>query len=148
MNRTALCAALLILGMASVNEAIRCRLPQIGAGEWVLGIDGKECVSVVKQLCDNMANNSTHAWRRGAHVRSDCDGARRIESLTAIATFLAANNGYQGHAAIFDSCDSDGIWVYDQWNKTDKYFDRRKIEYGNIRTPSLDGDNFYVIELP
>ncbi|KAH7963417.1 hypothetical protein HPB52_021068 [Rhipicephalus sanguineus] len=71
MNRAALCAALLILGMASVNEAIRCRLPQIREGEWVLGADGRQCTSVVKKLCDGhgQPHNGRLAARRARKKR-------------------------------------------------------------------------------
>ncbi|KAH7966979.1 hypothetical protein HPB49_021149 [Dermacentor silvarum] len=130
--------------MASMNEAILCHEPQPQVGDWVLNeYDGKECVSLVKELCPGMHDYDTSFWRRGEKVKSNC---RTIPRLTPIATFLASDNTYEGHAAIFDTCDSDGLWVYDQWNETGKYLKRRKVPYG-YRVPSYNGDNFYVIEL-
>ncbi|XP_075534947.1 domesticated amidase effector 2-like [Dermacentor variabilis] len=130
--------------MASVNEAILCREPQVREGHWIEHPrDGRECVSAVKLLCDGMLACSTSYWRRGVKVKDNCD---TIPRLTAIATFLASGNKYEGHAAIFDTCYSGGIWVFDQWNATGKYLKRRQIPYG-YHVDSYNGNNFYVIEL-
>uniref|UniRef100_A0A023FQ49 Putative conserved secreted protein n=1 Tax=Amblyomma cajennense TaxID=34607 RepID=A0A023FQ49_AMBCJ len=141
MKGFVICAALLVLGMAvGSSQAISCSNPESLKGNWVIGVDGKECVALVKEKCSGMRQYSTHSWRRGKHVKSNCGS---IPRWTAIATFLDGSK-YRGHAAIFESCAPDGIWVYDQWNTAK--VDRRKIRYGNSK-PNYNGDNFYVIEL-
>uniref|UniRef100_A0A1E1WXJ0 Putative conserved secreted protein n=1 Tax=Amblyomma aureolatum TaxID=187763 RepID=A0A1E1WXJ0_9ACAR len=141
MNHSVLCAAFLVLYMVTVSDAISCADPRPFKGNWVIGVDGKECVALVKEKCSGMRQYTTQSWRRGRQVRSSCAS---IPQWTAIATFLDGSR-YQGHAAIFESCASDGIWVYDQWNTAP--VDRRKIRYGNTKNPHYNGDNFYVIEL-
>ncbi|XP_077512285.1 domesticated amidase effector 2-like [Amblyomma americanum] len=141
MNGSVLCTAFLVLCMVIVSEAISCADPRPFEGNWVIGVDGKECVALVKEKCSGMRQYNTHSWRRGRHVRSNC---ANIPRWTAIATFLDGTK-YRGHAAILESCAPDGIWVYDQWNTAP--VDRRKIRYGNANKPNYNGDNFYVIEL-
>ncbi|XP_065302107.1 domesticated amidase effector 2-like [Dermacentor albipictus] len=140
MKGAVITAALLVLGMAVASQAIGCANPAPFKGNWVIGVDGKECVALVKEKCTGLRQYTTHSWRRGKHVRSNCASVPR---WSAIATFLDGNK-YRGHAAIFESCASDGIWVYDQWNTSP--VDRRKIRYGNSK-PNYNGDNFYMIEL-
>ncbi|XP_040077735.1 uncharacterized protein LOC120849570 [Ixodes scapularis] len=135
-------AALVVLGLAAVSDAIGCSDPSPFQGRWVIGVDKKECVALVKEKCGNLRDYTTGRWVRGQHVKSNCGS---IPKFTAIATFLKPGNKYLGHAAIFESCASDGIWVYDQWNA--KPVERRKIRYGNTGKPNYNGDNFYTIEL-
>lgn len=135
-------AALVVLGLAAVSDAIGCSDPSPFQGQWVIGVDKKECVALVKEKCGNLRDYTTGRWVRGKHVKSNCGS---IPKFTAIATFLKPGNKYLGHAAIFESCASDGIWVYDQWNA--KPVERRKIRYGNTGKPNYNGDNFYTIEV-
>lgn len=141
MNAVILSAVLLLCGFVAVSEAISCANPEPFKGRWVIGVDNKECVALVKEKCQNMRNYATGRWVRGKHVKSNCNS---IPKWTAIATFLDGTK-YRGHAAIFESCASDGIWVYDQWNA--QPVQRRKIRYGNVSKPNYNGDNFYTIEL-
>uniref|UniRef100_A0A1E1X0I0 Putative conserved secreted protein n=1 Tax=Amblyomma aureolatum TaxID=187763 RepID=A0A1E1X0I0_9ACAR len=107
MNGFLICATLLVLGMAVGSQAISCSNPESFKGNWVIGVDGKECVALVKEKCSGMRQYSTYSWRKGKHVRSNCGS---IPRWTVIATFLDGNK-YRGHAAIFESCAPDGIWV-------------------------------------
>ncbi|XP_075747301.1 domesticated amidase effector 2-like [Rhipicephalus microplus] len=131
---------LLLLNMAIVTQAIRCANPTRFKGRWVIGVDRKECVALVKEKCQGLRRYTTHRWRRGIRVRGNC---RKVPRWSAIATFLDGNR-YRGHAAIFESCAKDGIWVYDQWNTAPVM--RRKIRYG-YRMPNYNGNNFYMIKL-
>ncbi|XP_064483184.1 domesticated amidase effector 2-like isoform X2 [Ornithodoros turicata] len=83
--------------------------------DWVLNeFDDKECVSLVKETCGNLVEYTTQHWVEGIRIRDNCSA---IPRWTAIATFTARGNKYPkrgGHAAIFESCTPDGIWVYDQ----------------------------------
>ncbi|XP_077554841.1 domesticated amidase effector 2-like [Haemaphysalis longicornis] len=140
MKGCVLSGFLLVVCMAVASEAIGCADPRPFKGKWVIGVDGKECVALVKETCSGMRQYSTHSWRRGKRVKDNCSS---IPQWTAIATFLDGAK-YRGHAAIFESCAPNGIWVYDQWNAAP--VDRRLIRYGNVK-PNYNGDNFYVIEL-
>uniref|UniRef100_A0A131XID3 Putative secreted peptide n=1 Tax=Hyalomma excavatum TaxID=257692 RepID=A0A131XID3_9ACAR len=141
MNTSVVFAALLVLSMDIAIQAIRCADPSRYKGRWVIGVDGRECVALVKEKCKGLRRYTTHRWRRGLHVRKNC---AKVPRLSAIATFLDGGKRYRGHAAIFLSCASDGIWVYDQWNTAP--LKRRKIRYG-YKAPNYNGNNFYMIKL-
>lgn len=86
-----------------------CNNPQSLKGK-VVG-DG-HCVSLIKH-CTNIPN--TIEWRPGKQVWKN-----EIAAGSIIATFK--NNRYPNvtghHAAIYIKQDSDGIWVWDQWQGT------------------------------
>uniref|UniRef100_A0A4Q8K402 U51-Liphistoxin-Lth1a_1 n=1 Tax=Liphistius thaleban TaxID=1905330 RepID=A0A4Q8K402_9ARAC len=133
--------ALAVIFINGVSAYIKCSDPRPFKGSWVIGVDRKECVALVKEKCHGMKRFTTHSWKRGDKVKSNCS---KIPKWTAIATFLGSGGAYKGHAAIFDSCAPDGIWVYDQWNAAK--VDRRKIRY-NGGKPNYNGNNFYTIKL-
>jgi hypothetical protein len=71
---------------------------------------------------------------------------------TAIATFkngIYESKSTGNHAAIYDSQDATGIYVWDQWKNTKETQapHRRQIRFHNgMGSPSNDGDAFSVIE--
>ncbi|XP_064481339.1 domesticated amidase effector 2-like [Ornithodoros turicata] len=142
MRFAVISTAALLLALVTVSQAIGCQDPTPFVGNWVIGVDNKECVALVKEKCGNLRQFPTGKWVRGRKVRDNCNS---IPRWTAIATFLNPGNKYRGHAAIFESCASDGLWVYDQWNA--QPVARRKIRFGNTSKPNYNGDNFYTIEL-
>jgi len=101
-----------------------------------------QCVEFVR-ACANASPSSL--WRQGEKVK----GNSSIRRGTAIATFnahgLYANNSTGNHAAIYDSQDSTGIWVYDQWVKQGAV-QKRQISFRGSGSASNDGDAFYVVE--
>lgn len=141
MKESVLFAALLLLGIVAAIEAIDCEDPQPLKGQWVPNAENKkQCVILVKEKCTGMRDIPTEKWRRGKQVRANCDS---IPRLTAIGSFINSEQ-FNGHAAIFDTCDTDGIWVFDQWGAAP--VDRRKVPYGDSR-PYFNGDNYYTIEI-
>src|SRR5208337_4449408 len=82
-------------------------------------------------------------WKDGTPVKGN-----DIPPGTAIATF-DGNGNYQdtsagGHAAIYDSQDQRGIWVWDQ--RAGQPVQRRYIRFKNgIGRPGNDGDAYSVI---
>ncbi|XP_013402744.1 uncharacterized protein LOC106168280 [Lingula anatina] len=121
---------------------ILCSDPRGRAGSYIGGApDGCECTNVVKNLCSR-AYTQTRNWKRGTKVWGNCN---RIQQFTAIATFPSGS--YSGHAAIFDSCTSNGIKVWDQWCGRGK-MDSRIIRVGNnYHYPSNAAEAFYTIEV-
>ena len=112
------------------------------SGGYILTPDGQECTSVVKTQCTGLTGLTTGSWKRGTHVQSNCAS---IPARTAIAVFSAPGNTYgppDRHAAIFESCQSDGINVVDQWNGHPT--SRRLIRYSG--TGVNGGSNYYTIE--
>lgn len=100
-----------------------------------------QCVAFV-QSCAGAPHHSQ--WKRGRRVKGDLS----IPKGTAIATLDEQgypNKKHGNHAAIYDSQDKDGIWVYDQW--TGQGVHKRQIRFkGGTGSPSDDGDAFYVID--
>ena len=97
--------------------------------------ESKECVAAVKYFT---GAPQTALWRKGTAVK----GNLNLKAGTAIATFDDKGK-YKGHAAIYDSQNSAGLNVYDQWNSQE--FHPRLIRFGG-RGVSNDVDQFYVIE--
>ena len=124
----------------SSSEDIICKDPSPYLGQW--RGESKECVALPKDLGENMRNFATYMWKRGLHVQSNYD---QIAQFTAIATFEAPNNKYLGHAAIFDKCDSEGIWVYDQWNARPVNYRRLNWDNTSGNGISNNGSKFYTI---
>ncbi|CAG2176957.1 unnamed protein product, partial [Oppiella nova] len=120
---------------------IPCSDPSSSKGQYVG--ESHECVALVKAKCSNMRNFPTYNWVRGRNVKDNCNSITRY---TAVATFVAPGNKYKGHAAIFESCDSDGVWVWDQWVGQPTH--RRQMRFGNTaHWPSNDGSALYTVEL-
>lgn len=100
-----------------------------------------QCVAYVKAASGAPASS---LWKEGVKVR----GAS-LQAGTAIATFqngqyTNSTNG-DSHAAIYESQDNDGLWVYDQW--TGNPVSKRLIKFrGGTGTPNNDGDAFSVVE--
>jgi RHS repeat-associated protein len=105
------------------------------------------------QVCAKLPHTSK--WREGRKVKGDAT----IKPGTAIATFIGGiypSNDHGNHAAIYDSQDEGGIWVYDQWynKKTGKYQPphRRYIRFPDREDdrddPPNNGNSFSVIECP
>ena len=101
-----------------------------------------QCVEFVR-ACTHAPPSSVR--RQGDKVR----GNLSIQRGTAIATFnahgLYANDSTGNHAAIYDSQDSSGVWVYDQWVKQGSV-QKRQISFRGSGSASNDGDAFYVVE--
>jgi hypothetical protein len=100
---------LLICGLlvASAAGSYSCSKPATGKyyGE------SMECVALLKSTCSSSYGcglcgaPQTSKWKRGKLVK----GAS-VSSYTAIATFDSSAS-YKGHAAIYVSQDSTGLWV-------------------------------------
>jgi len=102
--------------------------------------ESKECVAAVKWFCG--APQTLH-WIKGVQVK----GNHSILPGTAIATFTAANGGYQGHAAICVKQDSRALYVLDQWGGIrERKFSPRPIYFDSTRGVSNDGNQFYVVD--
>lgn len=101
-----------------------------------------QCVAYVRKAASAPA---TAQWSEGTKVK----GQSGLAPGTAIATFqnghyTNSTNG-DSHAAIYESQDSKGLWVYDQW--TGHPVSKRQIRFkGGVGTPNNDGDAFSVIE--
>jgi len=96
-----------------------------------------QCVAAIFKFCPPIGA-PTGTWKRGIKVMSNCAS---IPKYTAIATFPNGST-YSGHAAVFLSCNSRGIQVYDQW--CGHPFSSRLIRPGG-RGVSNDANGFYVI---
>ena len=98
-----------------------------------------QCVSYVTTVCPTIPV-ATGKWKKGVPVK----GNLTIAKGTAIATF--SNEKYQGHAAIYESQDKDGIHVYDQWvTGAGKAVGTRLIKWDGSGV-SNNGAGFYVVE--
>ncbi|WP_310531657.1 BPSL0067 family protein [Novosphingobium sp.] len=69
-----------------------------------------QCVSYVKRVCGSLTLTKTDKWKAGKKLQKGVS----INSGTAIAWFNAKGK-YNFHTAIFDSKDSKGIYVYEQY---------------------------------
>jgi len=100
-----------------------------------------QCVAYVRTAS---GAPQTSDWAEGQKVK----GATVAEG-TAIATFQGGSytNSTNGnsHAAIYQSQDGQGLWVYDQW--LGHSVQRRLIRFRDgATTPNNDGDAFSVID--
>lgn len=138
---------LAILSCAVVVQSfVPCANPSAHVGHWI-GRD-QECAALVQTSCHRQPGNGqiglTSSWRRGAHVKENCN---TIPRFTAIATFLGPNGMYDEphlhqHTAIFVQCESSGIRVYDQWNGTPIAY--RVIPWVG-RSLQYSGNNFWTV---
>jgi len=105
--------------------------------------ESRHCVAAVKKFC---GAPQTSQWRKGVLVK----GNHSIRKGTAIATFEAANGGYQGHAAIYMGQDGIAIQVLDQWDGTTDLskFGPRSIRFNRPADTYLsnNGDLYYVVD--
>jgi len=102
--------------------------------------ESKECVAAVKFFCG--APQTLH-WTKGIRVK----GNHSIRSGTAIATFTAPNDRYQGHAAIYVKQDGTALYVLDQWGgNLERKFSPRPIYFDLSKSVSNDGNQFYVVD--
>ncbi|CAG2167375.1 unnamed protein product [Oppiella nova] len=134
------CITILVVIIPVVLGDIPCSDPSSLVGQYVG--ESHECVALVKAKCSNMVSFVTSKWVRGRNIKDNCNS---ISKYTAVATFTAPGNKYLGHAAIFESCDTDGVWVWDQWVGQPTH--RRKMRFGNMSNwPSNDGSALYTVE--
>jgi len=86
---------------------LRCANAQVHAGK-IIG--NGHCVSLIKACSDSP---DTKFWRPGEKVLSSTS----LVSGTIIATFKNGRypNKHGYHAAIYIEHNSEGIWVWDQW---------------------------------
>ena len=99
-----------------------------------------QCVSFVTTACPTIPVSKDN-WKKGAQVK----GTKSILPGTAIATFDSAGK-YSGHAAIYESQNSIGINVVDQWvTPPARPIHKRMLHFG-AQGNSNNGDNFFVIE--
>ena len=98
-----------------------------------------ECVSAVKALSGSTV--STDQWARGSQVM-----AGGVQPGTVIATFLAPDNKYQGHAAIFKGYVYNGIEMWDQnWPSGGLFGKHTRLASG---TGVNNANNYYVVLVP
>ena len=98
------------------------------------------CVSLIKRCSGAPA---TREWRPGGSIRN-----RNIPVGTVIATFegdlYPSVSGY--HAAIYIQQDTQGIWVWDQWQGVPVH--RRLIRWNNPgATPANTGTAYRVVQI-
>jgi hypothetical protein len=101
-----------------------------------------QCVRFVQEAAG--ARNTSH-WKQGIQVKGGMD----LKKGTAIATFVDgkyANKPSGNHAAIYLSQDSNGLWVYDQWEKQGKVKKRIIRFHTGPWDVVNDGNAYYVIE--
>jgi len=105
--------------------------------------ESKQCVAAVKHFC--RAPQTLH-WRKSIPVK----GNHSIQKGTAIATFEAANGGYQGHAAIYMGQDGNAIQVLDQWDGSGSLskFGLRPIHFNRPQGTHVSnvGELYYVVD--
>ncbi|KAG0436177.1 hypothetical protein HPB47_018097 [Ixodes persulcatus] len=167
-------AALVVLGLAAVSDAIGCSDPSPFQGQWVIGVDKKECVALVKERCGNLRDYTTGRWVRGKHrllkayskptssgqrlyhrpleVSLAPEGLLRMEPSATFSEFQRCGNESRNESRrvrtaghLSKPAQNVSQRVYDQWNA--KPVERRKIRYGNTGKPNYNGDNFYTIEV-
>lgn len=108
-----------------------------------------ECVALIRKYTQAPA---TFFWRKGQTVIGD----RTLSAGTAIATFVnekwpAKPRG--NHAAFYLGQVSNGMYILDQWNRSDKKVISSRFIYrlgknkdGSYIRPSDNADAFSVIE--
>lgn len=100
-----------------------------------------ECVALVQKTA-GVPNTAT--WKQGKKVL-DCL-AGEIQTGTVISTF-DENGKYpltERHAAIYESHDSSGIKVVDQWNNQ-AMAKRRRIRLKNLPARNINDAKWYYI---
>ena len=100
-----------------------------------------ECVALVQKTA-GVPNTAT--WIQGKKVLDCATG--EIQTGTVIATF-DENGKYpatERHAAIYESHDSSGINVVDQWNKQ-AMAKRRKIRMKDLPARNINDAKWYYI---
>lgn len=108
-----------------------------------------ECVDLVKHYA---SAPQTSLWKEGKVVK----GNLLIKAGTAIATFNEGkyrSHSHGNHAAFFMSQDAGGMYIMDQWNRSNKpHVSRRYITAkgknndGSFRQASDNADAFSIIE--
>jgi hypothetical protein len=101
-----------------------------------------ECVSLVKKMSGKMP--ATSSWKKGNLVKGDS----AVVKGTAIATFEGGKKfiSGNGHAAIYISQDTGGIWVWDQYNHPPKAVGKRYLPFDDSKGNPNNGNKFYVID--
>jgi hypothetical protein len=112
-------------------------------------VGDSECVALIRQLTPAPA---TFFWRKGEAVMGD----RTLASGTAIATFVNdkwPSKPRGNHAAFYLGQVSDGMYIMDQWNRSDKKVISSRFIYrlgknkdGSYVRLSDNADAFSVIE--
>jgi hypothetical protein len=112
-------------------------------------VDDSECVSLIRRFAKAPA---TALWREGSSVIGD----RSLAPGTAIATFVKGRwpaKPRGNHAAFYLGQVSNGMYIMDQWNRSDKSTISSRFIYrlgknkdGTYVRPSDNADAFSVIE--
>lgn len=112
-------------------------------------VGDNECVALIRQYTSAPA---TVLWRKGKAVMGD----RALTSGTAIATFVKEkwpSKPHGNHAALYLGQVSHGMYIMDQWNRSDKKVISSRFIYrlgknkdGSYVRPSDNADAFSVIE--
>ncbi|XP_067126153.1 domesticated amidase effector 2-like [Centruroides vittatus] len=140
--RIQICILLLFVLIHGLKCYIRCQNPvPYSRNIWLSVTCSRNAVGLLRRLCSSLRSRSTTEWKKGEHVLSGCF---KIPIWTAIATFLRDDGLFRGHAAIFESCANDGIWVYDQTPSSRMM--RRKLKRIQLSSPHYNADNFYTIK--
>lgn len=71
-----------------------------------LGNKDGQCVAAVMKLCGVLGKGNTETWRKGNRVLANC---ATVPTRTAVGTFNGLS--FEGHAAVFLSCEAGGIRV-------------------------------------
>jgi len=107
-------SAVLLLLANPVQSSITCQNPSSYYGQ-LLGHhfakkcdDGRDgqCVGAVMKLCGKLGQGNTGTWRKGQRVLDLCHS---LPVNSAVATF--SSQRFEGHAAVFLSCQAGGILV-------------------------------------
>lgn len=97
------------------------------------------CVAFVK--INGMPHTST--WRPGVKIQ----GNNNLKSTLVIANFKNGRFPNQSgwHAAVYDRQDSEGIWVWDQWEGVPAAHRYIRFKRSGV-TPNKRGEDYYVVE--
>jgi hypothetical protein len=112
-------------------------------------VGDSECVALIRKYTPAPA---TFFWRKGDAVMGD----RNLKPGTAIATFVKdkwTSKSRGNHAAFYLGQAANGMYIMDQWNRSDKKVISSRFIYrlgknkdGSYLRPSDNADAFSVIE--
>ena len=117
-------------------------------------VGDKECVALIKILVPGLMQIGTINWKEGAAVK----GSPGLARGTAIATFVKGRYPQSGstgkHACIFLAHSGAGIWVLDQYTRSETIIrrhigiprDHKQRDDGTWPNASNNALSFSVIE--
>ncbi|KAI7694345.1 hypothetical protein SSS_09720, partial [Sarcoptes scabiei] len=102
----------LLFSLHLAKGDVRCSNPSAYINRF--GGRDQQCVALVQGLCHRSNGRFiglTQSWRRGRHVRSNCDKYRHTQrSQHFWVLIIISMLQLEQHAAIFRGCTKEGIW--------------------------------------